>query len=84
MLKHIRNTNNSGIRLQSRFTMNNIEPKLQKCWTQKISFNIISKMLMQQTFFHSQPSALLNDAPAKFQLSTTFGLSFMISSVAPS
>ena len=83
MLKHIKNTNNRGIRLQSRFTMNNIEPKLQKCWTQKIYFNIMSKMRMQQNFFHSQPSAFPNDAPAKFQLSTTFGLSLMISSVAP-
>ena len=29
----------------SRFTMNNIAPKLQKCWTHKIAFKSISKML---------------------------------------
>ena len=39
-------------------------------------------MLRQPNFFHSQPSTLPKDAPAKFYLSTTFGLSFMISSVA--
>ena len=33
-------------------------------------------------FFHSEPSVLSKDAPAKFHLSATFGLSFMISSVA--
>ena len=34
--------------------------------------------------FYSQPSALPNDAsPAKFYLSTTFGLSFITNSVAP-
>ena len=35
----------------SRFTMNNIAPKLQKCWTHKIAFKIISKMLKQPNFF---------------------------------
>ena len=40
-------------------------------------------MLKQPKFFHSQPSTLPKDAPAKFYLFTTFGLSFMISSVAP-
>ena len=30
--------------------MNNIEPKLQKCWTLKIAFKIISKMLKQPNF----------------------------------
>ena len=63
--------------------MNNIAPKLQKCWTQKITFKIISKMLNQPNFFHSQLSTLPKDAPAKLYLSATFGLSFMISSVAP-
>ena len=62
-----------------RFTVNNIAPKLQKCWTPKIAFKIISKMLKQPNFFHSQPSALPKDALAKFYLSTTFGSSFMIS-----
>ena len=67
----------------SRFTMNNIVPKLQKCWTRKIAFHIISKMLKQPNFSDSQSSTLPKDAPVKFYLSTTFGLSFMISSVAP-
>ena len=35
----------------SRFTMNNIAPKLQKCWTHKIAFKIVSKMLKQPNFF---------------------------------
>ena len=66
-----------------RFTMNKIAPKLQKCWTQKIVFKIIQKIPKQPNFFYSQPSTLLKEALAKFYLSTTFGLSFMISSVAP-
>ena len=63
--------------------MNNIAPKLQKCWTHAIAFNIISKMMKQPNFFHGQPSTLPKDAPAKFYLSTSFGLNFMVSSVAP-
>ena len=63
--------------------MNNIAPKLQKRWTDKIAFKIISKMLKQSNFFQSSPSLLPKDAPTKFYLSTTFGLSLMISSVAP-
>ena len=47
--------------------MYNIVPKLQKCWTHKIAFNIIFKKCY---------------APGKFHLSATSGLSFMISSVA--
>ena len=39
-------------------------------------------MLTHPNFFHSEPSVLSNDAPAKFHLSATFRLSFMISSVA--
>ena len=39
-------------------------------------------MLKQPNFFYSQPSTLSKDAPAKVYLSTAFGLSFMISSVA--
>ena len=41
------------------------------------------KMLKQPSFFHSQPSKLSKDTLTKFYLSTTFGLSFIISSVAP-
>ena len=63
--------------------MNNIALKLQKCWTHKIAFKIISKMLKQPNFFDSQPSTLPKEAAAKFYISTTFGLSFMISCVAP-
>ena len=59
--------------------MNNIAPKLQKCWTHKIAFKIISKMLKQPNFFHSQPSILPKEALAKFYLSTIFGLSFICS-----
>ena len=62
--------------------MNNIAPKLQKCWTHKIALKIISKMLKQPNFFHSQPSTLPKEAFAKFYRFTAFGLSFMISSVA--
>ena len=39
-------------------------------------------MLRHPSFFHIKPSVLSKDAPAKFHLSATFGLSFMISSVA--
>ena len=50
--------------------MNNIVPKLQK-------------MPRQPNFFYSQPSTLQKKALAKFYLCTTFDLSFMIRSVAP-
>ena len=83
MLKHTRNTNNSRIRFYKRLTMNNIAPKLQKCWTHEIAFKIISKMLKQPNFFYSQPCTLPKEALAKFYISTAFGLGFMISSVAP-
>ena len=63
----------------SRFTMNNVAPKLQKCYTNKIAFKIISEMLKQPNFFYSQPSTLPKDAPLKLYLSMIFG----ISSVAP-
>ena len=62
--------------------MNNIAPKLQKNWAHKIAFKIISKMLKQPNFFYNQPSTLPKEALAKFYLSTAFGFSFMISSVA--
>ena len=39
-------------------------------------------MLKQPNFFYGQPSTLPKDAPAKFYLSMTFGLNFMISFVA--
>ena len=63
--------------------MNNIAPKLQICWTHKIAFNIISKTLKQLNFFYNQPYTIAKEALARFYLSTTFGLSFMISFVAP-
>ena len=47
--------------------MNNIAPKLQKCWTHKIAFKIISKMLKQPNFFHSQPSILPKEAMKHLQ-----------------
>ena len=61
--------------------MNNIARKLQKCWTHKIAFKIISKMLKQPNFFYSQPSTLPEEALAKFYHSTIFGLSSVIRSV---
>ena len=48
--------------------MNNIAPKLQKCWSHKTAFKIIPRMLKQQNLFYSQTSTL-----AKFYLSTTLG-----------
>ena len=39
-------------------------------------------MLKQPNFFHSQPFTLRKEALAKFSISTTFGLSLMIRSVA--
>ena len=59
--------------------MNDIAPKLQKCWTHKIALDFTSKLL---NFFYSHPSTLRKEALAKFYLSTTFSLSFTISSVA--
>ena len=63
--------------------MNNIAPKLQKYWTHKIVFKIISKVLKQPIFCYSRPSTPPKDSTAKFYFSTTFGLSFMISFLAP-
>ena len=66
----------------SRFAMHNIAPKLQKYWTHKIAFRII-KNAKATKFLLQSASTLPKEALAKFYLSTTFGLSFMISSVAP-
>ena len=63
--------------------MNNIASKLQNYWTHKIVFKIVSKMLKQPDFFHSKPSTLPEEALARFCVSTTFGSSFMMRSVAP-
>ena len=41
------------------------------------------KNAKQPNFYYSQPSTLPKDAPEKFYLSSSFGLSFMIRSVAP-
>ena len=81
MLSHTRNTNNSGIHFYKQI-YNNTARKLQKCWTHKIALKIMSKMQKQSNLFYSQPSTLPKDALAKFYLSTSFGLSFIISSVA--
>ena len=48
----------------------------------KLPSVLSKKMLRHPNFFHSEPSVLSKDAPAKFHLSATFGLSLMISSVA--
>ena len=63
--------------------MNSIVPKLQNAGHPKLPSKSYKKMLKQPNFFYSQPSTLLKEALATFYLSTTFGLSFMISSVAP-
>ena len=56
---------------------------MQKCCTHKIAFKIISEMLKQPNFIYNQPSTLPKESLAKFYLSMISGLSFMISSVAP-
>ena len=38
-------------RIRGSARINNIAPKLQKRWTHKIAFKIISKMLKQPNFF---------------------------------
>ena len=63
--------------------MNNIAPKLQKCWTHKIAFNIISKMLKQPNFCYTQPSTRPKDAPASFIFLRVLVLSFMVSAFNP-
>ena len=66
----------------SGFTINNIAPKLQKMLdTQNCLQNHIKNA--NANFFYSQPSTIPKDAHAKFHLFKTFGLRFMISSVAP-
>ena len=62
--------------------MNNSTPKLQKCCTQNCLLNHI-RTLKQTNFFYSLPSAFPKDEPVKFCLSTAFGVSFTIISVAP-
>ena len=80
MLKHTRNTNNSGIRFISRFTMNNIAPKTQKCWTHKIVFKI---KIATKFLEYSQSSTLSKEALARFYLSTTFASSSVASTLSP-
>ena len=48
----------------------------------KLPSILSKKMLGHPNFFHSEPSVVSKDAPAKFHLSATFGLSFLISPVA--
>ena len=62
--------------------MNNITPKLQNAGHPKLPSKSY-KNVKATKFFYSQPSTLPKEALAKFYFSTTFGLSFMISSVAP-
>ena len=57
-------------------------PDTQNCRTHKIAFKII-KNAKATKFLSQSPSTLPQDAFANFYLSVTFGLSFMISSVAP-
>ena len=64
--------------LYSLLTMYNIVPKLQNAGHTKL----YKKMLRHPNFFNSEPSVLSKNAPANFYVSATFGLSFMIRSVA--
>ena len=63
--------------------MNNIAPKLQKCWTHKIAFNITSKILKQPNFFYGKPSHFKRKHLQSFTFLRQFGISFMTSSVVP-
>ena len=58
-------------------------PKLQKCWRQKNCLQHHAKILKPPNFFTVSLLHLQKEALAKFYLSTTFGLGFMTSSVAP-
>ena len=83
MLKHTRNTNNSGIRFYKQIYNEIHCTKTAKMLdTQNCLQNHI-KNAKGAKFCYSQPSTHPKDAPAKFYLSMTFGLRFMISSVAP-
>ena len=82
MLNRTRNTNTVESVFTSRLTMNNIAPNLQNAGHTKLLSKSHKNMLKQPNFFDSQPSTFPEDAPATSFLSTSFGLSFMISSVA--
>ena len=62
---------------------NNIALELQKMLDTENCLQNHIKMPKQPNFFYSQISAFLKEALAKFYFSTTFGLCFLISSVAP-
>ena len=82
MLKHTRNTDSNGIRFSKQiYNEKHCTKTAEILDTQNCLQNHI-KMLKQPNFFYSQPSTLPKDASAKFYYSATFGLSFMISSVA--
>ena len=82
-VKPTRNTNNSGIRFHKQTYNEYYCNKTAKMMVKQNCLQNHIKMLKQPNFFYSQPSTLPKDAPAKFYLSTTFGLSYIISSVAP-
>ena len=82
MFRHTRNTTSESVFI-SRFTMNNIAPKLQKCWTQKVVFKIVSKMLKQQISFTVSLLHFQRTHLQWFTFLQPFISSFMISSVAP-
>ena len=81
MLKHARNTGNSGIHFYKQISMNNIAPDLQNAGYTKLPSK--SYKNAEATKFLLQSSTLSKDTPANFYLSMMFSLSFMISSVAP-
>ena len=81
VLKHTRGTNNSGICFYKQIYNEYHCTKTAKMLdTQNCVQNHIKNA--KATNF-CQPSTLPKDKPAKFYFRTTLGLSFMVSSVAP-
>ena len=82
MLKQSMNTNNSKISVFKQIYDVYYTKTAKMLDTQNCLQYHIKKMLRHPNFFLSEPSVLSKDAPAKFHLSATFRLSFMVSSVA--
>ena len=61
--------------------MNNVAPKIQKYWAQKLPSKSYKNAITTK-FVYSQASTLPKDTLAKFYLSTTFRLRVVICSAA--
>ena len=83
MLTHTRNTNNCRILFYEQIYNALHCTKIAKMLDTQTCLQNHIKMLKQPNFFNLQPSTLPKEAFVKVCLSTTFGLSFMISSLAP-